>query len=208
MERRPVLVVVAGPNGSGKTTLAKIMRARKWFRDFTYINPDQIAQEQFGGWNTPGAAEQAALRSALVLRRALQEKRNVLLETVFASSGPDILKRARDAGYSTRLYFVGTVDPAINVARVADRYQRGGHSVPTELVVSRYRSAMAALPEAVAIAERARLFDNSIDDAPMTALLRMSNGVIDRQFVERLPSWAEVPLRRAGLDGNGETPER
>ncbi len=47
--RRPTLCVVAGPNGSGKTTTTIQLLNNEWAADSMYINPDNIAQEMFGG---------------------------------------------------------------------------------------------------------------------------------------------------------------
>ena len=44
----PTLCVVAGPNGSGKTTTTIQLLNNEWAADSLYINPDNIAQEQFG----------------------------------------------------------------------------------------------------------------------------------------------------------------
>lgn len=51
-ELQPVLCVVAGPNGSGKTSTTEKLLANEWTADSLYINPDNIAQEEFGDWNT------------------------------------------------------------------------------------------------------------------------------------------------------------
>ena len=58
---RPVLIVIAGPNGSGKTTITSKILRHEWLEDALYINPDQVAQERFGDWNSPEAVMQAAL---------------------------------------------------------------------------------------------------------------------------------------------------
>ena len=58
--RRPTLCVVAGPNGSGKTTTTTQLLANEWAADSLYINPDNIAQEVFGDWNSPEAVIKAA----------------------------------------------------------------------------------------------------------------------------------------------------
>ena len=57
---RPVLCVVAGPNGSGKTSTTEKLLANEWAADSVYINPDNIAQEQFGDWNSAEAVLKAA----------------------------------------------------------------------------------------------------------------------------------------------------
>ena len=58
--RRPTLCVVAGPNGSGKTTTTIQLLNNEWAADSLYINPDNIAQETFGDWNSPEAVLKAA----------------------------------------------------------------------------------------------------------------------------------------------------
>ena len=50
-EKRPTLCVVAGPNGSGKTTTTEQLLANEWSANSLYINPDIIANLEFGGWN-------------------------------------------------------------------------------------------------------------------------------------------------------------
>ena len=60
-KHRPVLIVIAGPNGSGKTTITSKILRHEWLEDALYINPDQVAQERFGDWNSPEAVMQAAL---------------------------------------------------------------------------------------------------------------------------------------------------
>ena len=61
-DRRPTLCVVAGPNGSGKTTTTIQLLTNEWAADSLYINPDNIAQEMFGDWNSPEAVLKAASR--------------------------------------------------------------------------------------------------------------------------------------------------
>lgn len=52
---KPSLIVVAGPNGAGKTTITEKLLRHEWMDGCTYINPDIIAQEKFGGWNSQEA---------------------------------------------------------------------------------------------------------------------------------------------------------
>ena len=56
----PLLIVIAGPNGSGKTTITSEVLASEWLEDAVYINPDIVAQEKFGDWNSPEAVREAA----------------------------------------------------------------------------------------------------------------------------------------------------
>ena len=57
---KPHLLVVAGPNGSGKTTLTNRLRHDKWSDSVEYLNPDEVARDRFGDWNSPEAVLAAA----------------------------------------------------------------------------------------------------------------------------------------------------
>jgi len=87
-------------------------------------------------------------------------------ETVMShSSKPEFLRRASLSGARTYLYYVATESPDINIARVRLRQARGGHFVPDEKVRTRYERSLDLLPAAIAVSDRAFLFDNS-GDAP------------------------------------------
>ena len=51
-EKNPTLCIVAGPNGSGKTSTTVQLLHNEWAENSLYINPDNIAQEQYGDWNS------------------------------------------------------------------------------------------------------------------------------------------------------------
>ena len=74
-----------------------------------------------------------------------------------------LLKRAKDAGFFVRCYYVLTADPQINVARVASRVSAGGHGVPTEKIISRYDKALALVHELVPLCDVCHIYDNSLD---------------------------------------------
>ena len=129
---RPRLLVVADPNGSGKTTVTERGLAHEWFGGCTYINPDNIARDQFGDWNSPSAVLQAAQLAQQLREECVREQRSLAFETVF--SGADkisFLRKAYAAGYFTRLFFVATSDTSINAARVAHRVMHGGMMSPS-----------------------------------------------------------------------------
>ena len=57
---QPRLLLVAGPNGAGKTTVTERGLAHEWFTGCEYVNPDFIARDEFGDWNSPEAILRAA----------------------------------------------------------------------------------------------------------------------------------------------------
>lgn len=159
MPREPKLAVIAGPNGSGKTTLTRFLHARG-VEFGEYINPDDIAASLQGSYDERVRAAQQiadARREDCIL-----SGRDFAFETVMSHpSKIEIMRRARAAGFYVTLYFVGTEDPRINIARVGVRVQSGGHSVPKDLIFARFHRTMNALPEAISVANKTFVFDNS-----------------------------------------------
>lgn len=91
-------------------------------------------------------------------------------ETVFShASKVQLMKQAADRGYRTYLYFVCTNSPDINVLRVQQRTREGGHDVPEEKIRVRYERSLANLTQAISIAYRTYLFDNSGREASLLA---------------------------------------
>lgn len=57
---KPKLLVIAGPNGAGKTSVTTQILKHEWVEGCVYINPDTIAQEELGDWNSPEMVLKAA----------------------------------------------------------------------------------------------------------------------------------------------------
>ena len=117
---KPVLIVIAGPNGAGKTTVTARLRAERWSEGLEYLNPDEIARDRFGDWNSPDAILKAAEWTTQRREELLAQRAGLAFETVLSTDEKiDFLARARDGGYFVRVFFIGTADPRINAARVA-----------------------------------------------------------------------------------------
>jgi predicted ABC-type ATPase len=164
MSDKPVLLVIAGPNGSGKTTVTVRLRQTSWSEGAHYINPDDIAEERYGGWNSEQAFVEAANYAQNLRETLLAERKSIAFETVFSTMEKvEFLRRAKQAGYFIRVFFVGTSHPDINANRIANRVASGGHSVPIDKILSRYEKSMINLAGAVAIADRVYFYDNSVE---------------------------------------------
>ncbi len=163
----PVLLVVAGPNGAGKTTVTTRLRKDRWSEGVEYLNPDDIARDRFGDCAHEGIA----------------------FETVLSTPEKiDFLIRAKQAGYFLRVFFIGTSDPRINAARVAGRVMEGGHSVPIDKLVARYARSMANLSAAISVADRAYVYDNSVENDEASLCIRTQDGLL-RKVYGALPTW-------------------
>lgn len=190
-EKKPVLIIVAGPNGSGKTTVTSKILRHQWLENSVYINPDNVAQEQFGDWNSAEAVLKAAQYCEEWREKCLKEKQSLIFETVFSSDGKvDFINRAIEAGFFVRLFFVCTTSPALNAARIANRVMKGGHDVPITKIISRYQKSILNCKYIKQRIDRLYLYDNSVENAEAQLLIRYADGKVAKRYVEQLPEWA------------------
>ena len=191
LEHRPVLCVVAGPNGSGTTSTTERLLANEWAADSVYINPDNIAQEQFGDWNSQEAVLCAAKEATRLRYQCLDERKNFVFETVFSSQEKlDFLKKAKEAGFFIRFFYVCTDNPEINILRIAQRYINGGHEVPMSKIISRYYKSLTLAAEAISFVDRAYVYDNSRNNELPRLLYRTVEGKICKRYVADIALWA------------------
>jgi len=190
MKKKPVMCIVAGPNGSGKTTTTEQLLKNEWGADSLYINPDNIAQEQYGDWNSADAVLKAAQTATGQRYECLSNGTDFVFETVFSSAEKmEFLRKAKDAGFFIRIFYVCTESPLININRIAQRYLNGGHEVPISKTISRYYSSLKNISEAIKIADRVYLYDNSTENAAPRLILRSTDGRIAKRYTDDLPEW-------------------
>lgn len=193
---KPTLCIVAGPNGSGKTTTTIQLLANEWTADNIYINPDNIAQEKFGDWNSPDAVLKAVQEATTLRYECLDKKKNFVFETVFSSDEKiDFVRKAKKAGFFIRFFFVCTENPAINVLRVTNRYINGGHEVPISKIISRYYKSTINAKLILPLVDRAYLYDNSVENEMPRLICRMVDGKVFKQYVETYPQWVKNILQ-------------
>ncbi|TBU96189.1 zeta toxin family protein [Phytopseudomonas dryadis] len=192
-ERKPKLIVFAGPNGSGKTSITETLREHSWLSNCTFINPDEIAQDEFGGWNSEAAFRQAADKSDALRELCLSEGRSLAFETVLSTENKvEFIRKAIAAGFFVRVFFVSTSHPAINAYRITYRYMDGGHEVPISKIVSRYTKSIANCVELATLVDRLYVYDNSVNDQAPRLLFRTREGLISKTYAQDddIPEWA------------------
>ena len=188
----PLLIVIAGPNGSGKTTITSEVLASEWLEDAVYINPDIVAQEKFGNWNSPEAVREAALYCEQWRERCLANGESLIFETVMSAPDKiDFIRRAKQAGYFVRIFFISTANPTINAARIARRVMKGGHDVPIPKIISRYIKSIANCAEIAPEVDRLYVYDNSLEDVKAQPIFRLRDGDLGKLYVESVPEWAK-----------------
>jgi predicted ABC-type ATPase len=170
----PLVTMIAGPNGSGKSTLTRELE-RLGIPLGQYLNADDIAVGLTGDPVTVAATAQQVVRDRRA--EALRLGQDHCFETVMSHpSHIDHLVAARAAGFETRLFFVATEDPLINVGRVANRVLHGGHDVPLQKISERYYRCLANLPAAIAASDSGLIYDNSSADALLRPIARIADG--------------------------------
>lgn len=195
--RKPTLCVIAGPNGSGKTSTTIQLLQNEWSEGSLYINPDNIAQERFGDWNSPDAVMKAAKVATELRYKCLEEKKDFVFETVFSSEEKlDFLRKAHEIGFFIRFFYVCTSNPMINVSRITKRYLEGGHEVPISKIISRYYKSYINATKAINFVNRAYIYDNSVEDQLPQLLFRMTEGKVFKQYTDDIPEWAQPLMNK------------
>jgi predicted ABC-type ATPase len=180
----PVLTVVAGANGSGKSTLTKLYDVNSLL-----IDPDAIARK-IDPVN-PASAAIAAGRQALILcRQYAESEQSFTVETTLAGkSYLNLMRELKNRGWSIVLIYIGLDNPNLNVKRVGDRVELGGHDVPRADILRRYERSLANLRKASEIADQLISYDNSTNAGhQLIATIEGDRSII---YVQDLPEWID-----------------
>lgn len=160
----PELFAVVGPNGSGKSSSVFETGIDK---RIVFVNPDDIARTEYGHIQDENERNYLAWMSCNAQRDALLATKHTFgFETVGSHpSKVEFLEKAKSLGYVVTLLFVSTESPDINIERIRQRMERGGHGVPDEKVRLRYERTLSLLPRYFSVADIAVIWDNSLDSA-------------------------------------------
>lgn len=159
-EQKPLLIVIAGPMGAGKTTFY-----------------GAHLKEAFPTLVPPVPHQREAM---------LREHRSFAVEDLVVD--PELLENARDAGYATKVIFIATEDPNLNVGRTLIRMSRGGQSVPLSTIPESYEDSVKSLPEARRHADDVLVYDNTPDGKGHRLVARFISGELVR-VTHSSPDW-------------------
>jgi predicted ABC-type ATPase len=159
------LHLVVGPNGSGKTTFVKEFLGLE-LPGYVYVNADEIAKARWPA-DSDAHAYEAAQVAAETRAHLIASGRSFIAETVFSHrSKLDLIRSAQGAGYQVVLHAM-LVPEELAVRRVAYRVQAGGHDVPERKIRERYHRLWQLVAQAISLADRAALYDNSRRAGPV-----------------------------------------
>jgi len=125
------------------------------------------------------------------LRHHLQEKMlSFCFESVMSHpSKIEEIKEAKQKGYRIYLYFICTDDLEVNISRVENRVEKGGHNVAKEKISSRYINTLNNLINMIEYVDKCYLFDNSSDiEFKLIAKIEQNQLLLEIEPNE-LPNW-------------------
>jgi predicted ABC-type ATPase len=190
LNQRKQIWLLSGGNGAGKSTF---YRTQLEPRGLNFVNADILARHLFP--DAPEAHSYTAAKVAEEMRnRLLEEGRSFCFETVFSHpSKIDFLARAKALGYEIVLVFIHLQSTALNLARVSQRVQEGGHFVPDEKVKTRIPRTLANVRKALPLCDHVYLLDNSLYSDPFRNIAEIHATMLQSN-VTSLPGWASELL--------------
>ncbi|KIO74621.1 zeta toxin [Pedobacter lusitanus] len=133
----PNLYIVSGCNDAGKTTasytiLPEILNCRE------FVNADNIAAGL-----SPFNPESVAFESGRIMLNRIRELMAAGLDFAFETtlatrSYVSLVKEAHRLGYKVSLLYFWLSSPDLAIERVAKRVSKGGHHIPSDVIVRRY----------------------------------------------------------------------
>jgi predicted ABC-type ATPase len=118
----------------------------------------------------------------------------------------EFLENARNAGYNTKVIFVSTEDPDLNVGRILIRMGHGGQSVPLAAIPESYGESMKSLRKARKHADDVLVYDNTPDGKGHRLVARFIAGELVKT-TRTSPEWLRSLFGRE-LDAENRQRER
>lgn len=132
---------------------------------------------------------EGALISAFIRFHLQKNHIDFCFETVMSHpSKIEELIEAKNNGYKIYLYFICIDDPEVNVSRVENRVEKGGHDVSADKISSRYYNTLKNLISAIEQSDKCYLFDNSGAEFRMIAKINGDAMSLETD-PEKLPNW-------------------
>lgn len=138
---------------------------------------------------------EAALISEYLRRLLISKGETFSFETVMSHpSKLDILQSAHAAGFKNYLYFISTESADININRVKERVEKGGHPVNEQKIRERYVKSMALVFNMIPYCHRCYFIDNSKEIYRLIA--EVEDGETLEIHTDDIPTWVDTYILR------------
>jgi predicted ABC-type ATPase len=131
---------------------------------------------------------EAAFVAGYLRKELIREGNSFSFESVLShKSKLEEITEANKAGFQTYLYFICTETPQINIERVFNRVELGGHPVSKDKIESRYYNSLDLLYDTIKLVHRAYIFDNSGKSYKIIA--QFYKGIHSQFYGKTFPKW-------------------
>ena len=145
--------IIGGVNGCGKSSLTGALKAERSDLGLL-IDVDKLAA-QLG---SPVEGGKAAVRK---IDECLEKGISFTQETTLSGARTErTIRRAKERGYTIRLYYIGLDTMEESLGRIRNRVAKGGHDIPKEDVERRFQSRFTDVLRVLPYCDEARFFDN------------------------------------------------
>ena len=149
-----VYTIIGGVNGTGKSSLTGVLRAQR--NDLgVIVDVDRITA--LAGASPLEGGKMAIRRIENCLNKGISFTQE---STLSGFRTAQTAARAKQDGYTVRLFYVGLDTPEESLARIANRVKRGGHNIGTEDVLRRFAGRWEAVSKVLPYCDEAHFFDN------------------------------------------------
>lgn len=145
--------IIGGVNGCGKSSLTGALKAERSDLGLI-IDVDKLAAQL----HSPVEGGKAAVRK---IDECLEKGISFTQETTLSGARTErTIRRAKERGYTIRLYYIGLDTMEESLGRIANRVAKGGHDIPKEDVERRFQSRFTDVLRVLPYCDEARFFDN------------------------------------------------
>lgn len=149
-----VYTIIGGVNGVGKSSFTGVLKSTS--TELGIIVDVDLLTAQLGG--DPLAGGKEAIRR---IEECLKKGVSLTQETTLSGFRTErTARKARELGYTVRLYYIGLDTAQESLERIANRVRRGGHDIPAEDVVRRFFGRWEAVKKVLPYCDTAEFYDN------------------------------------------------
>jgi predicted ABC-type ATPase len=155
------IIIIGGPNGAGKTSTAQELVPRELnIREF--VNADEIARG-LSPYNPEGAAVAAGRLMIERMKALARSGESFAFETTCAGRAyVPWLRDCQARGWRVALLFLWLPTPEAALERVSRRVREGGHAIPRDVVIRRWKAGLANMRNLyLPLSDGAQIHDNS-----------------------------------------------
>jgi predicted ABC-type ATPase len=133
--------IIAGANGAGKTTasytiLPEMLNCKE------FVNADELARG-ISPFNPESASIQAGKLMLERIGNLMTKGKDFAIETTLSTrSYKNLVKQAKENGYSVTLLYFWLRTPDLAIKRVEIRVKEGGHNIDEAIIRRRYKNGL------------------------------------------------------------------